>query len=258
VQSARVPLALLARSPTFRIVLAYLGLFTVCAAILLVLLSWTASVLIEWQVQEIVEAEAGGLADQYRESGIEGLVAAIDRRLAQEDRPGGVYLLVGPDGERVAGNLPVWPAQDPDTGGWIRFEIDRPAEAQPAAEVMARSFQPSNKYQLLVGRSLSDAKAAVHAISRALGLGLALALLLGMLGAVLTGRRQLKRVEAMRETTRRIAGGDLKDRMEASGKRDELDRLASSFNAMMDGLEQTVEDLRPGQGPHASDASDPS
>ncbi|MBI2241525.1 MAG: HAMP domain-containing histidine kinase [Magnetospirillum gryphiswaldense] len=234
----------LLRATTFRLALSYLGIFTVSAMALLALVSWSTSVFIEWQVQETVEAEATGLSEQFRSRGIRGLAEVIAGRASEDLDRRAVYLLTGPGGVRIAGNLYGWPAEDIDSAGWIRFTIERMGSENFATEVLGRTYFLPDDHQLLVGRSLHEAKRVKSAINRALGWGLALTILLGIVGGYFTSRHLLQRVESMNRTARRIIGGDMKSRMRISGTRDEFDQLSAGFNEMMDEIERLVESIR--------------
>ncbi|WP_291719767.1 HAMP domain-containing sensor histidine kinase [Magnetospirillum sp. 64-120] len=242
--NASLPLPPLLRATTFRLALSYLGIFTVSAMALLALVSWSTSVFIEWQVQETVEAEATGLSEQFRSRGIRGLAEVIAGRASEDLDRRAVYLLTGPGGVRIAGNLYGWPAEDIDSAGWIRFTIERMGSENFATEVLGRTYFLPDDHQLLVGRSLHEAKRVKSAINRALGWGLALTILLGIVGGYFTSRHLLQRVESMNRTARRIIGGDMKSRMRISGTRDEFDQLSAGFNEMMDEIERLVESIR--------------
>lgn len=214
------------------------------AMALLALVSWSTSVFIDWQVQETVEAEAAGLSEQYRERGIQGLSTVIGNRAGGDLERRAVYLLMDPDGKRVAGNLFGWPESKADESGWVRFSMEHIGVGDFRTEVLGRTYVLSQDYKLLVGRSLHDAKRVKSAINRALGWGLALTILLGIVGGYLTSRHLLQRVEAMSRTARRILGGDMASRMKPSGTDDEFDQLAASFNDMMDEIERLVDGIR--------------
>ncbi|MDA8231431.1 MAG: HAMP domain-containing sensor histidine kinase [Magnetospirillum sp.] len=231
------------RATTFRLALSYLAIFMVSAIALLGLVSWSTSVFIQWQVQETVEAEAGGLSEKYRERGIEGLTELIAQRAREDSERRSVYLLLSPDGMRLAGNLYGWPAREGDTEGWIRFSIEKVGDDQFVTEVLARTYVLPQGYHLLVGRSLFDTRRVKLAINRALGLGLAITIILGVVGGYVTSRHMVQRVDAMSRTARRIVGGDMNQRMRLSGGNDEFDQLAHSFNEMMDEIQRLVESL---------------
>ncbi len=231
------------RATTFRLALSYLGIFTVSAIALLGLVSWSTTLFIEWQVQETVEAEANGLYEQYRERGVDGLAELVGQRSRQDSERRTVSLLLAPDGTRLAGNLYGWPARAPDAAGWMRFNIERLGNGDFTTEVMARAYDLPDGYHLLVGRSLHDAGRVKSAINRALGWGLALTVLLGIIGGYVTSRHMVQRVDAMSRTARRIVGGNMGSRMVLSGARDEFDQLAQSFNEMMDEIQRLVDSI---------------
>jgi signal transduction histidine kinase len=239
----RASLSLLSTT-TFRLALSYLGIFTVSAVALLGLVSWSTTMFIEWQVQETVEAEATGLSDIYRDRGVGGLVDVISQRTRQDVDGRASYLLMDGDGHPMVGNLRAWPVEGPDMLGWMRFRVVPVGDVGPGSEVMAHAYELAEGYRLLVGRSLADTKRVKSAINRALGWGLALTILLGVVGGLFTSRHLLHRVESMSRTAKRIVGGDTSQRMKLSGTDDEFDSLAESFNEMMDALERLMEGIR--------------
>ena len=90
-------------------------------------LYWSTTGAVSRQIESTIEAEVRGLAEQYEQRGLSGLVAAIKRRAAAPDRGLGLYLLAGPSFEPLAGNLSAWPDAAPEPGGWITFRLTLPA-----------------------------------------------------------------------------------------------------------------------------------
>lgn len=236
--------ASLLRTTTFRLALSYLGIFTVSAIALLALVSWSTTMFIEWQVQETVEAEATGLSEVYHSRDLGGLAEIIGQRMRQDIESRNTYLLMGHSGHILAGNIKSWPSEVSSQLGWVRFRLIQVGSVGPGIEVLAHVYELADGYRLLVGRSLADAKRVKSAINRALGWGLALTILLGVVGGYFTSRHLLQRVEEMSRTARRIFGGDMSQRMQVSGIEDEFDSLAESFNEMMDELERLLEGIR--------------
>src|SRR5208282_4493616 len=68
--------------------------------------------------------------------------------------------------------------------------------------------------------------------------------LMGFLIAYLSARRTLLRVEHITETVARIGSEDLGERLAASAGRDEISRLAQTFNLMLDRIQSSVNQLR--------------
>jgi signal transduction histidine kinase len=73
---------------------------------------------------------------------------------------------------------------------------------------------------------------------------LAIVIVLGVAGGFFVTRRVLKRVDAMTETTRKIMDGDLAGRLPIAGTGDELDRLATNLNAMLERIEALMHGLK--------------
>ncbi len=229
---------------TFRLALGYLGIFMVSAVALLGLVSWTTSVFIDWQVQETVEAEAGGLSELYSEGGLVKLAGRVAERARDEPERRTVYLLQDAKGRALAGNLYGWPDAAPDAEGWVRFPIGQGGDLTVAAEVLGHAYDLPDGARLLVGHSLFDAKRVKMAINHALVWGLALTTLLGVIGGYIASHHLVARVEAMSRTARTILEGDMTSRMGLTGAHDEFDQLARSFNEMMDEIERLVEGIR--------------
>jgi signal transduction histidine kinase len=92
-------------------------------------------------------------------------------------------------------------------------------------------------FRLLVGRDLEE-RERLHDIVLAAGRwSLAIVIVLGVAGGFFVTRRVLKRVDAMTDTTRKIMDGDLAGRLPIAGTGDELDRLATNLNAMLERIE---------------------
>ena len=73
---------------------------------------------------------------------------------------------------------------------------------------------------------------------------LGLMLALSILGAWFVASRAMVGVEAMTHTARRIADGELQQRVATSGHGEEIDRLAETFNAMLDRIEALVAEMK--------------
>lgn len=68
--------------------------------------------------------------------------------------------------------------------------------------------------------------------------------LMGFLISYMSGRRTLLRVEHITETVARIDSEDLGERLPESASRDEISRLAKTFNLMLDRIQSSVNQLR--------------
>src|SRR5258708_3530575 len=92
----------LLRTTAFTLTLVYLAVFELFAALLLVYFAWNTRRLITEQITQTVDGEIAGLAEQYRQGGIRGLVFVVD---ARSRRPGSsLYLVTTRAGEGLAGH----------------------------------------------------------------------------------------------------------------------------------------------------------
>src|SRR5439155_13287910 len=115
---------LLRFSPS-RLALAYIALSAVVLALFAIPLwyAWRVNIL---TFREYVRAdEVQRLTVIFEREGAKGLTAAIESRLRSlpEDE---VILLADPSKSRVAGNLPAWPAEVPDSPGTHGLAINLP------------------------------------------------------------------------------------------------------------------------------------
>ena len=70
----------LTRSRIFRLALVYLCLFSAAVLALIGFVYWYATDSLSRQIDATIDAEIRGLAEQYQQRGIGGLLAAVERR----------------------------------------------------------------------------------------------------------------------------------------------------------------------------------
>ena len=233
----------LLRTTAFKLTLVYLTVFALFAVFLLAYFAWNTRRLITEQITQTVDAEITGLAEQYRQGGIRRLVFVVD---ARSRRPGSsLYLVTTRAGEGLAGDVGSLATGILETSGWTETayrRLDDPDGAEHHA--LVRVFQLSAGFRLLVGRDLEE-RERLHDIVLAAGSwSLAIVIVLGVAGGFFVTRRVLKRVDAMTETTRKIMDGDLAGRLPVAGTGDELDRLATNLNAMLERIEALMHGLK--------------
>jgi len=241
--------ARLLKSATFRLALLYMLLFGGSVALLLGFLYWATVGVLSEQVDETIQADIKGLAEQYKQRGVRGIAAIIDERVRKD--PGGrtVYLLTDPTRRPLVGNLSGWPTATPDDDGWIAFELlDRDtADGRPHL-ARARRFVLQGGLNLLVGREVRELERTRHMIINAMIWGIAITLALALAGGIAMSRGTARRIEAINQTSRDIMSGDLDRRIPAGGTNDEFDQLAGNLNTMLDRIQGLMEGLR-----HVSD-----
>ena len=177
--------------------------------------------------------EVQGLVDVYGREGATGLSAAIEAKLATlpDDE---VIVLADPSKKRLAGNLPAWPPEIPDSPGTFGLEISRGEQA--SMRMVVTHVRLPDGYHLLVGRaSVMRFESLVAFFWYGIAGATAIILALGAVGWM-TRRALLAEVQEISRTASAIAGGDLSRRVARHGRSDELDVLAETVNGMLEKL----------------------
>lgn len=228
---------------TVRILALYMVLFAVSVVALLGFVYGVTIGLIERQISSAITAEIASLSDGYRDQGLKGLIQQIEERISADRVGGGIYLLADPDRNPVAGNLARWPNDAEWDGRWATFRLTAEGEEEPspdAQQARAFHFYLNEGYHLLVGRSMRERESFEALILQALFWALFAAGGLAIVGGVVMGREMRRRLEGINQTTRRIMGGDLQQRVPLTGSGDELDRLAGNLNDMLGQIDRLV------------------
>lgn len=238
------------QSRTFRLALIYLCLFSTAVLALVGFVYWYATDSLSRQIDATIDAEIRGLAEQYQQRGIRGLMAAVERRSSGAAARRGLYLLVDRDFTPLAGNLSHWPDERPDAEGWVNFRLAFPeseedeeseAELEGVNFGRARLFDLSGGLHLLVGNDVRERARVQHLVAETLGWGLAVILVLSLAGALLMSRSLLSRIEDINAASREIMGGHLDRRVPVSPRGDEFDDVAGNLNAMLDRIERLLD-----------------
>jgi signal transduction histidine kinase len=152
-----------------------------------------------------------------------------------------VYLLISPDGRKVAGNIAGWTAAATSPDRLTDLKVlrnGRPSLSRLLPRVLADGSI------LVVGRDMQDQREIEQLVWHALLAGGAAALLLAIGGAVLFRRQLEHRVSAIRRTAREIEAGDLTRRIPITGVEDEFARLNRDINSMLDRVEHLMDGVR--------------
>ena len=97
------------RSASFRMTLAYVGLFVVSAGVLFATVYFTATAAMQSDMQAVLRSEAYQLGEIHRRSGLLGVAQEITKRINFRTRGPIYYLLQGPSQQVMVGNLPGMP-----------------------------------------------------------------------------------------------------------------------------------------------------
>ena len=223
--------------------MAYTLFFVASAAILFSVLYWSVTRELTQELEAGIEEDMRPLVTAYSEGRLQRLVEAVRER-AQAARPGETFILLQTVNRAVlAGNIISLP---PFTGwrelvlGGVKNEgedIDR------HETVLALGVQLDSAF-LLVGRNLRRVKEIQELLLRSLAWTLAVTIVLAIAGGAALGRGALRRIEAINRAFQEIVDGNLSRRVPTRGTRDEMDRLATNINFILDRIEQLIVNLQ--------------
>src|SRR6202171_6076974 len=109
--------ARLVRTHAFRLAALYFVVFAASMLGVLMFVYWTSANFVEHQTEATLDAEITGLAEQYAQRGLSGLVQIVAARSAGDRGDGMLYLVTNADGHPLAGNITGWPKGRPTGSG---------------------------------------------------------------------------------------------------------------------------------------------
>ncbi len=229
------------RSAGFRFGVIYALLLALSAMALAIFLWWATAGLLDRQTEAAINADAQGLAERWADGGLPALVVTIEDRLAQNIDDDAIYLLVGPDMKRIAGNLASWPPSVTEAGSWYGLPVIR-AGMRSIANV--QRYELPGGFHLLIGRDVQVRARLQTLLTDALLWAVIVVLLMATVGALVVRslfRRTLANVSA---TATAIAAGDLAQRVKLTGRGDEFDQVAEVINDMLDRIGRLMDGVR--------------
>ncbi|PST26475.1 sensor histidine kinase [Mesorhizobium plurifarium] len=239
-------ISVLFRTTAVRLSALYLILFSLCAAFLVFYVTGMSERLLQQQTRDAIAGEVTQIADVYDRAGINGLLRSLERRARQ---PGAnLYVIAGPNGEILAGNVAALEPGLLDDEGWksepFRYRRFTDESRTDRHVALAQVLVLDNGLRILVGRDLQEPEKFRVLVRQALMVALGI---MG-LGALVIwfgiGRNALRRIDRMSEASTKIMAGDLSQRLPTSGSGDEFDRLSESLNAMLGRIEKLNEGLK--------------
>src|SRR5580658_5575037 len=231
----------LTRSTAVRLAFGYAILFIISALLLTGFLWWRTALYLDREIDAVIIADARGIADRLRDFGLPGAIETINERVGHAGDEHAIYLLVDPTLSRIAGNLQAWPLAVRSTPGWHDINLERDGRLHVTRALFA--LLPGG-FRILVGRDVQDRVEVRTLIFDALVWTSVGALVLAIIGGLLTRRAVLRRVETINRTASAIVQGDLSRRVSTQGSSDEFDQLARTINVMLEQIQHLVEGVR--------------
>ncbi len=207
--------------------------------------AWTvgsaANAILTHAVEEAIQADAAELRAEFTRGGMTVLADAVSERSRQPS--GGLYYLADASLQKRAGNLVERPETFRGSARAGIFTYQLPGQAAPNTAAGLHVALDGGG-SLIIARDIEAQRTLLQSLYRHLGFGLLVLLLAGAGGGYLLARHILRRIDGMRRASETIMAGSLNERLPLAGSGDELDRLASQLNAMLERIESLMGSLR--------------
>lgn len=221
-------------SAAYRIAFVYAAIFALTIAALGVAVYFAADRQIGHQQDEALRLEAAELIGEHDGESLAGLRDTIEARARFGGMNAFLYALYTRQGVRLAGSLPLLP---PRARGFSWIDLP----SGPARVLVTRLRRGGMLAVAIDGDALGDVERVILELTLA---AMGIAIVVGVVGAVLLGGYLGQRLEAVGETAEAIARGNLSRRIPVSPRGDEFDRLGMALNTMLDRIAQLLENLR--------------
>ncbi len=253
-----LPLRSLMRTTTFRVAMAFAGLFAGFAILLLGFLYATTVGRLGLEADRFARQELSELADIWQQQNVDGLNMEVIQRAARASDS--LYVLVQPDGKVLSGNIDGAPldlsqVDKPDPNSTLQperavssgFSYERPdLETGKIERRRARGLflAGPDGFGLFVARDLGPGVQIADHVARVIWMGGAGVLAFALVGGFMAARQAAGRVDELTRTTRAVMAGDLKRRAAVRtirpGDGDEFDDLTEDLNAMLERIDRLV------------------
>ena len=236
------------RISTFRLAILFGILFVFGNVALLSLIYWQTSSYLVHRVDDSIY----GMAGNFKNLAPDNVAHEVDEALAYDLRRSDLYGLFTADGKAIAGNMKALPPNLPVDGNIHQFAhqsipaFRSPASATQTVNGLAHALvqRLANGNILIIGRDftqLAEIKAII--LNALIGSGTVI-LFIGLLSGFALSLSPLRRISAIRATSRRIMQGELSLRMPLSNRHDELDMLSTIVNAMLEEIERLLTEVK--------------
>ena len=232
----------LLRSASFRLTTAYVALFSISVSILASLIYFSTTAELQHEIRTRIQVDSVALGAEYARGGTSQLMQAMADRQRGHLVGGLDYTLYGSGGKLLFGKLPSTACRR----GWVTF-VGPPDGDEPPGEMekLAVLVTPlAGGECLLVGDDIGKVRKFGSLILGSFGWVFLLTVTMAVAGGIFLSSRFLRRIEAINRTAEAIIEGDINRRIPRRGAPDDLDRLASTLNRMLDRTTSLMDSLR--------------
>ena len=244
-------LSSLRHSLALRLTLWYAGIFLLSAGIAFAFFYYLITSTIRGRTDQDLLAEVRSFSSVMLSQGIE----AVKRQAVLESQAAGekkIFIqLVYPDGRVFSSSNMSYFRNIPVATEAISRMLDQGEPLFATVSSPDRSHEIRVVYALLgpglivhLGQSMDDLTRIIDAFQRTFVAIMAVLFILAAVIGWFMARRALAGVENVTRTARRISGSSLTERVPVTGREDEIDQLAVTFNQMLDRIQTLVTGIK--------------
>lgn len=239
------------RTLTFRLTVWYAGIFTVSSLLAFFFFYLQIASILRERTDEDLSDDIEDFSALLAEKGIDEVKRTMILEAKKDGEKDIFYRLLTPDGKVLASS---------ELFFWGQLSVNRPAlqrlttDAKPVFETLAfegRRHKARTLYApmgpgviLQIGVSLEDNDKFLAKFRQIFGATTALVMALAALMGWFMAKRALTQVEEVTRTAEAISASDLEQRVPVKGQADEIDRLAATFNDMLDRIQTLVTEMK--------------
>ncbi|MGH7793283.1 MAG: sensor histidine kinase [Candidatus Binatia bacterium] len=239
------------RTLAFRLTVWYAAIFTVSSLLAFFFFYLQiASILRERTDEELLD-DLEELSALLGEKGIDEVKQTMILEAKEDGEKDIFYRLLSPDGKELGSS---------EMFSWGHLSVSQPAlqriakDARPVFETLTiegRRHNARTVYALIgpatilqIGLSLEDNDEFLAEFQQIFGVTIAVVMIFAGLLGWFMAKRALRDVEEVTRTARAISASDLEKRVPVKGRAEEIDRLATTFNDMLDRIQKLITETK--------------
>jgi len=230
------------RTASFKLAAAYAILFSASVAVLAAVVFFSATAALDRQERTRLQAESQALQHEFNHGGLANMLDEIRTRTRAHLAGGFDYGVVTNSGAKIYGDVPPIILRS----GWARAkgppDGDEPPGQRERLLIYSTELKPG--LWLQVGDDVGREEVFGRAIMATFAWFVVVVVTLAIAGGVIISLSVLARIDAITRTAEAIIEGDLDRRVPMRGVPDDIDRLASTLNRMLDRISLLLRVLR--------------
>ncbi|HKY08792.1 MAG TPA: HAMP domain-containing sensor histidine kinase [Candidatus Binatia bacterium] len=241
----------LRRTLAFRLTLSYAAIFTLSSLVAFFFFYLQIASILRERTDEDLLDDIQEFSALFRDKGIEEVKRTMILEAKTDGEKDVFYRLLSSDGKDLGSSeLFLWGELNVSQSALRRLAAD-PEPVFETLSIEGRRHQARSIYAplgpdtiLQIGLSLEDDDEFLAEFRKIFGATIALVMVLAGLLGWFMAKHALANVEEITRTARAISASDLEQRVPIKGQAEEIDRLATTFNSMLDRIQALITETK--------------